>query len=392
MRLLWLVNRGGRDPEGFGFSSNFFEIQKGCEFQADIYGIHLEPYSRDAFLKSAHQDESFDAAISVGSGMPEALVAKWDEYVKKVPGFLVYRDIRSDEEKDVPLLVEHLAQKGSRKIGFFGLDEQPYTHRRFKAFAETIRRLKLETRTSWMSRHSWTGPEVGTAYRAWSILMAKDFLSRASGMDAVVGETDRAAAAICEAAIELGLKIPSDLAVTGFDDARLTVRPWGYNALTTIRQDYFGMGAGVVRLAWECVREKKKNPGTLLIPGRLIVRQSSLRTGDPELEAFKSRCETYLMAHLDEKDSSRRLADYHNLSQAYFLIKFQKAFREGFSNCLNRLRAEKAAALLRTTPLSIRDVALRLGFASATHLSQFFKRRYRETPARFRKFSLLRQS
>ncbi|MBL8992457.1 MAG: hypothetical protein JNM63_03900, partial [Spirochaetia bacterium] len=185
MKFLWLVSRGIPDPAGFGFSSNSFEIQKGCEFQAEILGIHLEPHSRDAFLKSGPGKMSFDAAICIGSGMTEDQIAAWDAYGRKFPSFLVYRDIRSDEERDVPLLVEHLMENGCRKIGFFSLDEQVYTRRRHAAFAETIRKWKLEARPEWTRRLKWGGKEVGPAYRSWSVEAAGDFLKRSVGRNAV---------------------------------------------------------------------------------------------------------------------------------------------------------------------------------------------------------------
>ena len=54
--------------------------------------------------------------------------------------------------------------------------------------------------------------------------------------------------------------------------------------------------------------------------------------------------------------------------------------------CLNRMekKMEQARILLRHSPLSIKEIAERLGFSSQYHLSGYFKSRTGVSPRRFR--------
>ena len=65
-----------------------------------------------------------------------------------------------------------------------------------------------------------------------------------------------------------------------------------------------------------------------------------------------------------------------------------RAFRRqtglSFLQWLNQERADKAAVLLRTTGLSVEQVAARSGFSSSHHLIRAFKKRFRQTPRAYR--------
>jgi DNA-binding LacI/PurR family transcriptional regulator len=80
--------------------------------------------------------------------------------------------------------------------------------------------------------------------------------------------TDQLARATIEAAASLGLRVPRDLSVTGFDDlpeAALTDPP-----LTTVHQDHEAKGTWAAR----ALLEPRGDDGVLL-PARLVVRASS---------------------------------------------------------------------------------------------------------------------
>ena len=76
------------------------------------------------------------------------------------------------------------------------------------------------------------------------------------------------------AAIEqAGLRVPGDIAVTGFDDAdyAATVMP----ALTTVRQDALGMGTASAEAVLRMLDDPESSPPVVLIETELIVRDSS---------------------------------------------------------------------------------------------------------------------
>ena len=72
---------------------------------------------------------------------------------------------------------------------------------------------------------------------------------------------------------ELGLKIPEQVSVVGYDD--VPVASWSAYDLTTVRQAANQMVTETVSFLLECVEDRKTNPRQIQIKGPLIVRGSA---------------------------------------------------------------------------------------------------------------------
>ena len=72
---------------------------------------------------------------------------------------------------------------------------------------------------------------------------------------------------------ELGLKIPEQVSVVGYDD--VPVASWPAYDLTTVRQAANQMVTETVSLLLECIEDQKTNPRQIQIKGPLIVRGSA---------------------------------------------------------------------------------------------------------------------
>lgn len=117
---------------------------------------------------------------------------------------------------------------------------------------------------------------AGAFDREEAFVAARRLLDRRDRPTAIFCGNDEMAMQVYHAAAELGLAIPRDISVVGFDDHRLFsegLRP----ALTTVALPYVQMGSVAVGVLLD---EKKELtvPKTKLIEGPLIVRQS---TGSP---------------------------------------------------------------------------------------------------------------
>lgn len=94
---------------------------------------------------------------------------------------------------------------------------------------------------------------------------------------AVFAGNDLQALGLYEAARELGLRVPEDLSVVGFDD--LPVARWVGPPLTTVRQPLTEMAEAAARLVLELGRREQPPAGTRMeLATRLVVRSS---TGAP---------------------------------------------------------------------------------------------------------------
>jgi LacI family transcriptional regulator, galactose operon repressor len=103
---------------------------------------------------------------------------------------------------------------------------------------------------------------------------------------AIFAANDDTAAAVCMVAHRLGLRIPHDLSVVGFDDSPFASEIWP--SLTTVRQPFAAMAAEALK-AFALTSRMAGNsqaPGPFLTPYSIVIRES---TGAPAAPAPRSR-------------------------------------------------------------------------------------------------------
>jgi len=96
------------------------------------------------------------------------------------------------------------------------------------------------------------------------------------------------------------------------------------------------------------------------------------------------KAERYIWSHYTRKISLKEIAEASGLSAPYFSTVFKEEMGENLSNYLNRLRIEKAAAMLITTDLPISEVAVACGFEDQSWFSKIFKNNTSLTPGKYR--------
>lgn len=96
-------------------------------------------------------------------------------------------------------------------------------------------------------------------------------LGRADRPTAIFAVNDEMAAGVLAVAGDLGLRVPADVAVAGFDDSDLAGLVWP--PLTTIRQPIFEFA----RIAVEMLISPRLDgpPQVISLPVELVVRRSS---------------------------------------------------------------------------------------------------------------------
>ena len=94
---------------------------------------------------------------------------------------------------------------------------------------------------------------------------------------------------------------------------------------------------------------------------------------------------TYIDDHLAEPIRLQDLADAVGMSRFHFSRRFAEAAGVSPMEYVARLRVQKAAELLRTTPLPLAQIARRVGLSSAFHLSNRFVAQYGQRPTAWRK-------
>ena len=134
------------------------------------------------------------------------------------------------------MAVEHLIELGHRKIGFVrGPQNLNDSCERERAFHETMARHRITPDPAWILEGNYdTRDAFHACYRLLSDTPSKQRPT------AIFAANDMMALGVLDAARILGLDVPSDLSVVGFDniDAASSIKP----SLTTVRQPMQRLG------------------------------------------------------------------------------------------------------------------------------------------------------
>lgn len=173
--------------------------------------------------------------------------------------------IRIPGEAGLFATTTHLVQQGHTRIGHIG-SGAPDEHERLVGYERALEEAGLALNAEWVR---WI-PRVNIdeAYIA-----AKALLTEAPEVTALSCYNDLAAIGALRAAVELGRRVPEDLAITGFDDipiASLVSPP-----LTTIRVPRYELGERVMQLLLKVIESDGKLEEREQVDIELVVRRSS---------------------------------------------------------------------------------------------------------------------
>lgn len=105
---------------------------------------------------------------------------------------------------------------------------------------------------------------------------ARKLLSMKDRPTAIFAASDMMATTVVEVAWSLGLRVPEDLSIVGFDDSPLASH--GRIPLTSVRQPLSDMGTIAVEIIHKIIQGKQKSPRKILLPTELIERASCMKT------------------------------------------------------------------------------------------------------------------
>lgn len=93
----------------------------------------------------------------------------------------------------------------------------------------------------------------------------------------------------------------------------------------------------------------------------------------------------YIDEHLKEYLSAKKIAASINVNKDYLSTLFKKETGTAMMVYIQKRRSEEACELLKNTGLSIKDIAKKFQFSSASHFASVFKKHFRITPIEYRK-------
>jgi LacI family transcriptional regulator len=216
----------------------------------------------DGILITAATDESRGVRDLAASGFPVVLAHRTLD--------LAVDTVESDNLAGAAAAADLLHRRGHRRVGMLAGDPGTSTARqRGAGFTRRAAGLGLEVRAA--DAGFATGPALDAAA---ALLRAADRPT------AVFCHNDTIALAVLNVARELGLRVPEDIAVIGFDDT--AAAGWPIVSLTTVRQPIPRMATRAVELLTERIAAPDLAPRHEVLPVELVERSSTQGEGSDE--------------------------------------------------------------------------------------------------------------
>lgn len=178
--------------------------------------------------------------------------------------------INIDDRSGARAAAEHLVGLGHRRVGILTLqpddpeadpDDNFPSQQRVLGWTEPLRAAGIDPIVV-----ASTFTPTSAAYEA-----ALDLLQREDRPTAVLCFSDMFARGVLRAAETLGLRVPDDLSVVGFDDNPLAAT--SHPPLTTVRQDVTAKGRAAVEALLATMDDRPPEP--IVLPTELVVRDST---------------------------------------------------------------------------------------------------------------------
>lgn len=162
--------------------------------------------------------------------------------------------------------VHYLHQLGHRQIACVaGPEQMPLSHYRLQGYVQALRRNGITVESSYITRGDFTY-EAGA--QALTQLMAQP-----KPPTAVFCHSDVMAIGVLSQAKKMGLRVPQDLSIVGFDDLKLA--QYCDPPLTTVAQPRFQIGQQAMLLLLEQLNGQTVASGSRLLDSELIIRGST---------------------------------------------------------------------------------------------------------------------
>ncbi|WP_211271018.1 LacI family DNA-binding transcriptional regulator [Streptomyces yerevanensis] len=161
-----------------------------------------------------------------------------------------------DEVEGGYTAARELTERGHRRIGMtVGTADIPALHGRIEGYRKALAEVGVDYDPSLVAAEPDVPNDVVSGYRA-----ARRLLTADQRPTALFCFNDRMAAGAYRAAAELGLSIPGDLSVVGFDNEVLVAETL-YPALTTVQLPHYEMGARALAQLLSLTKTPGRLPG-----------------------------------------------------------------------------------------------------------------------------------
>lgn len=177
-----------------------------------------------------------------------------------------YPFIEIDSRTGLAALVQHLVERGHRRIAYIGAPDKFTLQRdRFMGYRDGLHAAKLPFDKTLVA--------VGDLTRAGGYRAAQTLLALPHAPTAIIGANDLTADGVMRRARELGMVVGRDLAVAGYDGTEESehMQP----PLTTLRQPVYDTARNLVTMLIASMRGEPLAESQIILQPELIIREST---------------------------------------------------------------------------------------------------------------------
>lgn len=227
----------------------------------------------DKLIKEFLDSQKADGAILLGSKVNDDWIKKYEEKycIVQCPEFsdgtLNIPHISIDNYKAMYEMTKYIQSIGHKRIALVINDNQfVSTNMRYKGFMDAVKEAGYAYDAE---QYVYRGQDYGFDT---GINAARKLLALKERPTAILCISDILALGVMHGADEMGLKVPKDLSVTGFDDVDFI--EMFHPSLTTVRQPCYDLGWESMKVFYSCLYKEEYETETCL-PYEIKIREST---------------------------------------------------------------------------------------------------------------------
>lgn len=256
----------------------FSELARGIDDIANMYKYNIilsnsdQNVDKEIKLINAMLEKQVDGIVYMGGKITEEHMQQFK--TSPVPIVLAATVDPNNEAPSVNIDYEEagreaislLTRNNHKKIAFItGLEETTANIYKFKGYRKALEEAGIE----YNDAHTIAGDLSYTA----GLESIKSLLELEDKPTAVFTASDELALGVIHGIQDLGLSVPNDIEVVGFDNTRLSqmVRP----TLSTVVQPIYDIGAVAMRLLTKLMNKEEVSEANVILPHQIVERDST---------------------------------------------------------------------------------------------------------------------
>lgn len=267
---VFIENMSYEKPDDFGYDIivGFRKMAEPAGYTVDTIPI-TQTFQRKTHYNEYIMGHNYRGALLLGLSLSDPWMREFEAcrfptvlYDNHVPGNPKVSHIGVDNDEGMRMVIAHLTSLGHKRIGHLGSVRGAYVYQqRYNAFFLALREHKLDDRRSL----------AGNAYHMSECISKHLPRLLEQGCTAIVCSHDKLASSVLTHLNDIGVRVPKDLSIVGFDDIPLSRHT--APSLTTVRQNRTELGKSAFYALTSLINGVPIS--TLLLHAELIVRGSS---------------------------------------------------------------------------------------------------------------------